>query len=89
MFGKFAISSFNSDILTEVERVRARNEGVHPRFDILYLYNHENNVLPSKEEYTGYGDGINISANHLTLEVFENCKSKGLKVGVWIRAKDF
>jgi len=32
---------------------------------------------------------VNISANHLTLEVFKHCKAKGLKVGVWISAKDF
>jgi predicted peroxiredoxin len=45
--------------------------------------------LPSKEEYLSKGDGINVSANHLTEEVVKNCKEKGMKIGVWIRARDF
>lgn len=62
---------------------------MYPRFDIIYLYNYENMPLPSPDEYTSRGDGINISANHLTADVVQNCKNKGMKLGVWIRAKDF
>jgi hypothetical protein len=45
--------------------------------------------LPPEEEYTSFGNGINISANHLTQEVVDKVHSKGMKIGVWIRAKDF
>ena len=89
MHGKFLFSSFSYDVLEAAERARARRRDTHPRFDIIYLYNYENQPLPSVEEYTSRGDGINISANHINDEVVANVKSKGLKLGVWIRAKDF
>jgi glycerophosphoryl diester phosphodiesterase len=62
---------------------------VHPRFDIIYLYNSNNVPLPDVEIYTKYGDGINISANHITEEVIANCKRNHKKIGVWIRSADF
>lgn len=58
-------------------------------FDIIYLYNYENQPLPEPEVYTAKGDGVNLSANHLNEEVMVNLKRAGLKVGVWVRAKDF
>jgi hypothetical protein len=45
--------------------------------------------LPSPDEYLAKGDGINISANHITMEVVRLVKDKGMKLGVWIRAKDY
>jgi glycerophosphoryl diester phosphodiesterase len=39
--------------------------------------------------YTSAGDGINISANHITEEVVEKCHRKGMRIGVWVRAKDY
>lgn len=89
MHGKFLISSFTAEILKAVEDVRQQHESTHPRFDIIYLYNFENLPLPAPEVYTAFGDGINISANHLTEEVVENCKRNHKKIGVWIRAADF
>lgn len=89
MHEKFLFSSFSYDQLREVELVREKYMQQNPRFDVIYLYNYENLPLPTPEEYTSRGDGINISANHLTLEVVQLCKEKGLKVGVWIRTKDF
>ena len=64
-------------------------DGAPSSFDIIYLYNYENQPLPSPDIYTSFGDGINISANYITQDVVDTCHSKGLKVGVWIRAKDF
>ena len=94
--GRFLVSSFSSDILQEVEKVRDRfygapklEDGAPKSFDIIYLYNFENLPLPDKEVYTAFGDGINISANHITKEVVDNCHAKGRKIGVWVRAKDF
>jgi len=89
MHGKFLISSFGYDQLEEVEKVRAKHEGIYPHFDVIYLYNYENQPLPTPDEYTARGDGINISANYLTEEVVSLVKSKGLKIGCWVRAKDF
>eukprot|EP00347_Sterkiella_histriomuscorum_P003717 403363216 len=89
MHGKYLFSSFNYDVLAAAERARERRRDTHPRFDVIYLYNYENEPLPSADEYTSRGDGINISANHITDEVVANIKSKGMKLGVWIRAKDF
>jgi len=66
-----------------------KNESTYPKFDIIYLYNHSNVPLPPAEVYTAYGDGINVSANHLTEEVILNCKRNHKKIGVWIRAADF
>ena len=84
--GRFLVSSFNSDILREVERVRDRIyggrvtkiDGAPPSFDIIYLYNYENQPLPEPSVYTSNGDGINISANYITQEVVDNCHAKGL-----------
>ena len=95
--GRFLISSFNYDILEEVEKVRTKYyggristiDGAPSSFEIIYLYNHENSPLPDPEVYTSRGDGINISANYITQEVVNNCHNKGLKIGVWVRAKDF
>ena len=72
--GRFLVSSFNSDILEEVAKVRAKVyggristiEGAPESFDIIYLYNYENLPLPEADVYTKHGDGINISANHIT-----------------------
>ena len=89
MHGKFLFSSFSYDQLREVELVREKYTSVHPKFDVIYLYNYENEPLPTPEEYTSRGDGINVSANHLTAEVVHICREKGLKIGVWIRTKDF
>jgi|LauGreDrversion4_2_1035121.scaffolds.fasta_scaffold558851_1 glycerophosphoryl diester phosphodiesterase len=95
--GRFLVSSFNSDILKEVEKMRDRVyggriqkvDGAPPSFEIIYLYNFENNPLPEPEVYTSFGDGINISANYITKEVVEACHRKNLRIGVWIRVKDF
>ena len=87
MHGKFLISSFNKEMLTEVELMRARYEVIHPRFDIIYLYNYQNAPLPSWTEYTWYGDGINVSSNYINEEVVSYCRRLGKKVGVWIRDK--
>lgn len=89
MHGKFLFSSFNYDVLAAAERARERRRETHPRFDVIYLYNYENQPLPSPDEYTARGDGINISANHISDEVVANVKAKGMKLGVWIRVKDF
>jgi glycerophosphoryl diester phosphodiesterase len=45
--------------------------------------------LPSPDEFLSRGDGINISATHITPEVVRLVKDKGLKLGVWVRAKDY
>jgi glycerophosphoryl diester phosphodiesterase len=89
MHGKFLISSFSIEVLRAVEHVREQHRGVNEEFDIIYLYNEENCPLPHPDHYTAYGDGINISANHINEEVVQYCKNKGLKVGVWISKKDF
>lgn len=89
MHNKFLVSSFSKDILEAAENTRNRFEGVYPKFDIIYLYNDDNVPLPSPDVYTAFGDGVNISANHITQEVVNICKQKGLKVGVWIRKIDF
>jgi len=75
--------------LKAVENVRQKYENKHPRFDIIYLYNSRNVPLPAAEIYTAFGDGINISANHMTEEVITNCKRNHKKIGVWIREEDF
>jgi hypothetical protein len=72
--GRFLVSSFNSYILEEIDKMRARVyggrvssiDGAPPSFEIIYLYNHENHPLPEPEVYASFGDGINISANHIT-----------------------
>lgn len=74
MHGKFLISSFGQDILEAVEIVRSKYESKYPKFDIIYLYNSMNVPLPASEIYTLHGDGINVSANHLTEEVIANCR---------------
>ena len=48
-----------------------------------------NEPLPDQEEYSRHGDGINISANYINQQVVDNCKRKGKKIGVWIKASDF
>lgn len=95
--GRFLVSSFNSDILQEIEKMRDRVyggriptiDGAPASFEIIYLYNYENQPLPDASVYTKYGDGINISANYITKEVVDNCHAVGKSIGVWIRAKDF
>jgi len=89
MHGKFLISSFCPYILQAAEEVRNENIGQTSHFDIIYLYNPENTPLPDPDVYTAYGDGVNVSANHISQEVVDNCRRKGKKVGVWIRTKDF
>jgi len=69
--------------------VRSKYENLHPRFDIIYLYNSNNVALPPPEVYAVCGDGINVSANHITEEVILNCKRNHKKIGVWIRVADF
>lgn len=85
MHGKFQFSSFSFEQLGELQKIREKNEKIYERFDIIYLYNYHNKALPSPDEYLAIGDGINISANHITQEVVDHCKRKGKKVGVWIR----
>ena len=68
---------------------RKARDGAPPSFDIIYLYNYENQPLPDVEVYTGFGDGINISANYINQEVVDHCHRKGMRIGVWVRAKDF
>ncbi len=71
--GRFLVSSFNSDILQEVEKMRKAKyggrvssiDGAPQSFDIIYLYNYENQPLPEPDIYTSFGDGINISANYI------------------------
>lgn len=87
--GKFSISSFNRPLLKAVEIARLDYEKCYPRFDIVYLWNNFNHPLPTPDEYTANGDAINISFNHFTEEVFEICRSKGLKLGVWIRKQNY
>ena len=41
-------------------------DGLPPSFEIIYLYNYENQPLPEAEIYTNFGDGINISANYIS-----------------------
>lgn len=91
MHNRFLVSSFNREILKEIEAVREQKYGRegHPYFDIIYLYNDENKPLPDVDIYTSFGDGINISANHMTEEVVKNIKDKNKKIGVWVRACDF
>ncbi|CDW73445.1 glycerophosphoryl diester phosphodiesterase [Stylonychia lemnae] len=89
MHQKFLISSFNYDVLASAEKAREARKETNPHFDIIYLYNYENQPLPSPDEYLARGNGINISANHINDEVVSQVKSKGLKLGVWIRAKDY
>lgn len=89
MHGKFLISSFTHSLLRVVEQVRTTYEKVHPRFDIFYLWNQEGKPLPSADELLASGDGINISYNYLTPEVLKLCRSKGKKLGVWVRVLDF
>ncbi|TNV76407.1 hypothetical protein FGO68_gene13413 [Halteria grandinella] len=95
--GRFLVSSFNADILEEIERMRLRVyggrisviDGAPSSFDIIYLYNYENQPLPEREVYTKHGDGINISANYISKEVVDAVHESGKKIGVWIRAKDY
>jgi hypothetical protein len=76
-------------LLSIFEKNRISYIKENPHFDIIYLFNSENTPLPDVEIYTAAGDGINISANHFTPEVAEICKEKGMKIGVWVSAKDF
>ena len=72
--GRFLVSSFNSENLVEIEKVRklyyggrvSTIDGAPQSFEIIYLYNFENKPLPEADIYTNYGDGINISANFIT-----------------------
>ena len=89
MHGKFLFSSFEYSQLKEVEKVREKFKGIHQTFDVFYLYNYKNEPLPEPDVYTSKGEGINLSANYINKEIVEHCKSKGMKVGVWVRAKDF
>ena len=87
-FSKFLISSFNTDIL-EAAQTAKRSLSSEKMFDIIYLYNYKNLPLPEPEVYTSYGDGVNLSANHINDEVVANLKDKGMKIGVWVRAEDY
>lgn len=90
MGGKFLISSFAKHQLEEVDKVRQKYADLHPRFDIMYLYNNfQNQPLPAPEIYLSHGDGIVVSQNYLTEEVVKNIKEKGKKIGVWVRAQEF
>ena len=64
-------------------------DGAPASFEIIYLFNFENQPLPAEDIYTANGDGINISANYINAEVVEACHRRGKRIGVWIRAKDF
>lgn len=86
MHGKFLFSSFGEDILQEIEKLREKYDGVHPRFDVIYLHNYENLPLPSTEILLSKGDGINISANYITADIVNLCHSRGKKLGVWIKS---
>ncbi len=97
MHGRFLVSSFNhKDLLIEVQHVRKQYKLSYPKgFDIIYLHNYHNDPFPSPlterdlMPLTFEGDGFNVSASYLSEELISFCKSRGLKLGVWIRAGDF
>ena len=66
----------------------------NPNFEIIHLLNYHNEPLMDYDDLMLYlkeneSNGINVSANHVTEELVVRCKLKGLKVGVWVRDKDF
>ena len=92
---RFLISSFgHQTILKSVSIARQAHYQSHPKFDIVHLLNYHNEPLMSYDSLLAYlkehnSDGINVSANHVTHELVAMCHEQGIKVGVWVRAKDF
>lgn len=93
MHDRFLVSSFNHhDLLVAMEQARINylsESEDHTYFDVIYLQNYHNEPLPEIDFESFSGDGFNVSANHISQEFVESCRMHGLKVGVWIRKRDF
>ena len=81
------ISSFDEDVLQELERLNQQYNTVVRYYQLYNFYEHLE--LPDPSIYTDKGSGINISSTKLTQEVIDNCHSKGKKVGVWVNKDAF
>ncbi|CDW84767.1 glycerophosphoryl diester phosphodiesterase [Stylonychia lemnae] len=86
-FTHYTVSSFDGDILSELEALNQLNQ-VEVRYFQLYNF-YEHYELPDPALYTKYGHGINISSTKLNKEVIRNCHNKGKLVGVWVNKEAF
>lgn len=81
------VSSFDADILTELENLNLVNS---TNVKSIYLYNfYEHRELPEPDIYATKGHGVNISSTKMTREVIQNCHKNGKLVGVWVNAEAF
>ena len=81
------VSSFDTDVLYELERLNTEN---NTDIKAIYLYNfYEHRELPDPCIYAQRGHGINISSTKLNKEVIQNCHQNGKLVGVWVNAEAF
>eukprot|EP00347_Sterkiella_histriomuscorum_P002298 403368694 len=81
------VSSFDSDILAELERLNLIN---NTDIKSMYLYNfYEHLELPEPDIYANKGHGVNISSTKMTREVIQHCHKNGKLVGVWINSEAF
>lgn len=86
-FNHYMVSSFDSDVLSELEALNQQNQ-VEVRYFQLYNF-YEHYELPDPADYTKNGHGINISSTKLTKEVIKNCHNQGKLVGVWVNKEAF
>jgi len=76
------ISSFDHDILRQVESLSLQNDY---KIRTIYLHNfYPSFSLPPLEKLTSQGDGVNIEYAHLTKERVDACHAKGKIISVWI-----
>lgn len=81
------ISSFDGDILYELEKLNLVN---NTDIKSIYLYNfYEHRELPEPNIYSTRGHGVNISSTKLNREVIQNCHKNRKLVGVWVNAEVF
>eukprot|EP00347_Sterkiella_histriomuscorum_P006964 403350767 len=88
MTDQVLFSSFNRDILQEIEMNNLSTYGDSQAVETIYLMNFHQEQLPEPSVYTNLGgSGINVSSIHITQEVVDHCHRQGQKVGVWISKK--
>jgi hypothetical protein len=75
--------------LKEVELHRESKMSNYERFNIYYIYTRANKPLPAVDVYCGHGDGVVMSANHLTEEIVDILRKRGMKIGVWNRLGEY
>jgi glycerophosphoryl diester phosphodiesterase len=81
LLGKYNFDK-NSVVFSSFEhKVMDHMKTLDPSYKLGYLYEYYDQMDP--DYYPKHGDSCNIPYNHLTLELVNNCKSRGQEVSIY------